>query len=425
MKSGVFVARMAAAVVVVSCATATSSMAEGTASNFAGTTDVGVMDRVRPAYDAKGINLGGFRLFPSLDTSATFDDNIFRTNTPVSDWYFTVAPTARLRSDWGRHSFELYGGVNDYNYTKYSGENLTDWVLGTDGRYDLSRAANITATVSYGQQHELWSAPNNDVGFQAAPNRYFQTHADVSSVYQPNRLGFALGGVYDHYNWTNTPKNGGGYLFNNDRDQDEFQAYAKAYYDFSPGYSGYLKASYDERDFDQPTDRSGLHRSSHGYRVDGGVNLQISHLVSGEIFLGYLQQNFADPTLKDISGFDYGVQLDWYVSPLLTAHLSGKRTLENVVLAGVSAADDKSISLGADYEFRPNIIVQAHMSYSNTKYVGQGRTDDYPSAGVGVKYLLNRYASLDVNYNYSNRSTANSAFEYTSNTVSLGLTLHL
>jgi hypothetical protein len=387
--------------------------------------DVGVMERARPDYDAKGIPLGGFRLFPALDTSASYDDNVFKRDAAQSDWFFTISPAARLKSEWGRHFLELYSGLNYYNYQTYSGENLTDWNIGTDGRIDISRAANVTANAFYGQMHELWSAPNNIAGYQAAPNRYFQAHADLAAIYQPNRLGFGLGGVWDNYNWTNVPKIGGGFLYNDDRDNNEYQLYFKSYYDFSPGYSGFLKVSYDERDFGLYYDRSNLHRGSHGYRIDGGVDLQITHLVKGEIFIGYLQQNFASPALKDVSGLDFGAELDWYVSPVLTAHLSGKRTLNNVVLSGVSVSDDKSVSLSADYEFRPNIIVQSHVSYTNSRYVGSSRTDSYPGVGVGIKYLMNRYASFDVNYNYSSRSTDTAALEYTDNTVSVGINLHL
>lgn len=423
-------ARMAAALMVMALAMPTGAKAESTTPTYIGMTeqDVGVMDRARPAYDAKGIPLGGFRLFPKLDLNASYDDNVFRTQTAVSDYFFTVSPSARLKSQWGRHFFEIYAGLNNYNYTTYSGQNLTDWRIGSDGRIDVSRAANISANVTYGELHELWSAPNNVAGFQASPNRYFQTHSDVSVVYQPNRLGFGIGGVFDNYNWTTTPRTGGGFLYNDDRDQNEYQAYAKVYYDFSPGYSGYLKASYDERDFDMFYDRSGLHRSSHGYRVDAGVNLQISHLVAGELYLGYLQQSFAQNVvhpLKNVSGFDYGAQLDWFVSPVLTVHLNGKRSLDDVVLSGVSVADNKSVALSADYEFRPNIIVQVRASYADTRFVGSTRTDRYPGLGVGVVYLVNRYASLDLNYNYSGRSTNIAAFKYTDNTVSIGLKLHL
>jgi hypothetical protein len=404
-----------------------AARAESSASDYVGLTseDVGVMERARPAYDAKGLPLGGFRLFPALYVNAAYDDNVFRTASAQSDWFFTVAPTIRLKSQWGRHFFEIYSGVEDYNYTKLTGENLTDWRIGTDGRVDISRAANVTANAYYGEDHELWSAPNNLVGYQASPNRYYQIHSDVIGAYQPNRLGFQLGGAFDRYVWTKTAAIGGGTLFNGDRNENEYQAFGKVYYDFSPGYSGYIKTSYDERDFDQFFDRSGLHRSSHGYRVDGGMNVQISHLVKGEFFVGYLQQNFADLALKDVSGVDFGAELDWLVSPVLTAHLSAKRTLDNVVLSGVSMADNKQVTLALDYEFRPNIILQASGGYTNSKYVGSTRTDDNPSAAVGVRYLVNRYASLDLSYRYSHRSTDTAAIEYTDNTLSLSLGLHL
>ncbi len=430
MSSAKYAARMAVALIVMALAMPMGADAEGRTPTYVGMTaqDVGVTDRARPAYDAKGIPLGGFRLFPALAVSESYDDNIFKRTDALSDWFLTISPTVRLKSQWGRHFFEIYSGLNYYNYSTYSDENLTDWRVGTDGRIDISRAANFSANVFYGQMHELWSAPNNVTGFQAAPNRYFQTHTEVTGVYQPNRLGFAVGGSFDNYNWTTTPKIGGGLLYNDDRDQNEFQAYFKTYYDFSPGYAGFVKVSYDERDFDMFFDRSGLHRSSHGYRVDGGVNLQISHLVAGEIYLGYLQQNFAENVLlplSDVSGFDYGVQLDWYVSPVFTVHLGGKRSLEDVVLSGVSVADNKSVTVSADYEVLQNLILQGRAGYTDSRYVGSSRNDTYPTAGVGVMYLVNSYWSLDFNYNYSKRSTDITAFEYTDNTVSFGLKLHL
>lgn len=388
-------------------------------------TDIGVMDRARPAYDAKGVPLGAFRLFPTLVTAVSYDDNVLRTDAPQSDWAFLVAPSARLKSEWGRHFLEVYGGLNHYEYSELTGENLTDWRIGTDGRLDIIRAANVTTNVYYGEEHELWSAPNNIVGYQASPNRYFQLHADTVGSYQPSSLGIAVGGAFDNYNWTATPQIGGGYLNNDDRDENEFQSYVRAFYDFQPGYRAYIQASYDERDFDQYLDRSGLHRSSHGFRFDTGLDIMITHMVRGEIFVGYLQQNFASPSLKGVTGLDYGVQLDWFADEALTVHFNVKHSLDDSVLSGVSMADNSSVSLGADYEFRPNIIVQVNGGYTRTKFVGTSRTDDYPSAGVGVIYLVNRYASINLNYKYSERSTNTAGLNYEDNLLSLGLTLHL
>ncbi len=424
------VARVVAAGFAVGCVVPTVSNAASETPTYIGMTeqDVGVMDRARPAYDAKGVPLGGFRLFPTVDVLSTYDDNIFRTNTPVSDWFFTVSPAARIQSQWGRHFVELYGGLNNYSYVENTGENLTDWRVGADGRLDISRAAYVTANASYAQQHELWSSPNNLEGFQAAPNRYYQVHTDLVAVYRPNRLSFKLAGSFDKYNWTKTPTFGNGFLNNADRDQNEYQAYTQVSYDFSPGYSGYLKLSYDQRDFAFSSDRAGYHRSSHGYHADGGVNLQISHLLAGEVYVGYLQQFFPQNVLtplKNVSGFDFGAELNYFATPLLTLHLTGKRTLDDVVLAGASVADNKNIGVSGDYEFRPNVILQARATYTDARYTGIAQSESYPGVGVGVKYLLNRYATFNLNYYYSNRSTNVAASEYTDNTVSAGLSLHI
>jgi hypothetical protein len=379
-------------------------------------------------YEVKGIPLGGFRLFPALTATGTYDDNIFRTIAPQSDWFFTVSPEMRLKSQWGRHFLEIYSGLNSYNYVKFDDENLVDWNIGADGRVDISRSANVTANAYYSELHELWSAPNNVFGFQAKPNRFRQTHVDTMGVYQPNRLGFSVGASFDHFSWANTPANGGGWLYNGDRDQNEYQAFFKTYYDFSPGYSAFVKASYDERDFNDPFDRSGLRRSSHGYRIDGGLDLQISHLISGEIYVGYLKQNFAKNgalSLTGVSGFNYGVQLDWYATSRLTLHISGARRLDDVVLTGVSVMDSKSVTVSADYELLPNVILQAKGAYGDSEYVGSNRSDQYPMAGVGVKYLMNRYVSVDASYTYSERSTNSSSLRYNDNMLSFGLKLHV
>jgi hypothetical protein len=392
--------------------------------------DVGVMERARPDYDPKGIPLGGFRLFPKLDASANFDDNVYKQENAQSDWYFLLSPAARVKSGWGRHFLEFYTGLNHFIYPSIPQLNLTDWNVGTDGRIDISRVSDVSVNVWYGQLHESWSAPNN-FGYQTRPNRYFQAHTDIAAVYQPSRLGFRLGGSYDRYNWTRTPISGGGYLPNDDRDEDEYQAYGKVFYEFSPGYSGFVRAVYDYRQFDEQLDRSHLARSSHGYRVHGGVDLQITHLVKGEVFLGYMSQNFpqnvplAAYSLQNLSGLDYGAQLDWYVSPILTLHLNGSRQIGQVILQHTSGADNKSISLSADYEFLRNVIVQANVSYVHSSYIGTTRTDDYPAAGLVVKYLINEYASADVSYHFSQRASNSPGVEFTDNLIGIGLTLQL
>lgn len=399
--------------------------------NYIGMTpqNEGVLDRARPEYDAKGIPLGAFRLYPTLDVNAIYDDNVFRMDHGVSDWLFTIAPNVQLQSQWGRHYLGIYTGLTAFQYSKYTDENLIDWNVGSTGRYDISHSATLIANVEYAGKHEPWYSPNY-TGFVLGGNyqepfQYYQFHGQSTLEFQPDRLGFEAGGSVDTFRWINTPKVGGGFFDNHDRDENEYQFFGKVFYDFSPGYAGFVRAIYDERDFSQEPDRSGVYRTSHGYHVQGGLDLQISHLVHGEVYLGYVSQSFKAP-LQDVSGIDYGIKLDYYVSPVLTLHLNGAHQLQDVTLSNISVADNKSISLGADYEFRPNVIVQASVFYVDSRYIGTHYSDQYPGFHMGVSYLLNRYVSADASYDYTSRSTDRpSDVKYNDNMLSVGLKFHL
>jgi len=184
--------------------------------------DVGVLDRPRPEYDSKGIPLGGFRLFPTLDLAASYDDNVFRLDTPQSDYYFTISPTLRLQSQWGRHSLEPIADRTPMSI-RSSAAKPTDWKVAPDGRLDTRAPAMFSANVYYGEFHELWSAPNNllyqSLGQPLLPDP--RRRRDRLSA-EPAR--HRLRGSYDHYAWLNTPQIGGGTLYNTDRNMDEYQS---------------------------------------------------------------------------------------------------------------------------------------------------------------------------------------------------------
>lgn len=384
--------------------------------------DIPVMMRPRPEYDAIGIPLGSFLLFPQLGVNGSYDTNVLRTPTKeVSDYFFTIAPSFRLKSQWNRHMLEIYGGMSDYQYTKVTQEDLADWDVGADGRYDISGRSSLYGNAQVSELHELLSSPNT-VGNQKSPNRYYDDHAEIDATVQPSLLGFTAGGIFDRYDYLNTPIVGGGLINNTDRDFDDYQGYVKSFYNFSPGYSGFLRATYESRDFDQFLDRTGLHRASVGYRADGGMDLQVTHLISGEIYLGYLRYDFTAP-LKDVSGLDYGVQLDWLATPLITVHVYGGRSLSQIILAGASIQNNDSIGASADYELRRNVIIQAHATYVESSYPGITRQDTYPDLGIGVKYMMNRHLSLNASYDYTDRTSNITGSDFRDSLVTVGINL--
>jgi hypothetical protein len=394
---------------------------------FAQDEALGVMDRPRPEYDAKGIPLGDFRLFPTLALAAAYDDNVRRLETGEADWYFTEAPAARLQSQWGRHFMEFYAGANNYDYAKVKSLNLTDWDVGEDGRLDLIQGASISSDSSFGEYNEALYSPNTQ-GNQAAPNRYYKTMADINGTYAPDRIGVSLGGQFQRLVYGNTPLIGGGFIDNSDRAEDHYVGNLRGTYKLSPGYTAVVKLTYNTAHYDQSVDRTGVHRDSSGYSVDGGLNLVLSHLLTGEISVGYLEQHFDQHQavfLPNIAGLDFGAQLDWYATDLMTVHLSASHYITELVLVGASASDDKLVKLSADYEVLRNVIGQAYFSYDSSSLRGLSRTDNYPGAGIGARYLLNEYLSANLMYNFSYRDSTFPGANYTDNTLSLTVTGHI
>jgi hypothetical protein len=158
------------------------------------------------------------------------------------------------------------------------------------------------------------------------------------------------------------------------------------------------------------------------------VELQFSHLLRGEIYAGYLEQHYAQNVpipLKNVAGIDFGASLDWFATPVLTAHLYAAHTLEDVTISRSAVSNNEVVRLSADYELAYDTIVQTYISYQHSSFTGTTRTDEYPGAGVTLKYLVNRYVSADLNYNYNERTSNISGAGFKDNMVSITLKAHI
>lgn len=382
---------------------------------------VGVMERLRPAYDAKGLPVASFRLRPALDVGASYDDNVYRTATgKVSDSFFTVSPSFKLTSEWSRHRLELSGGMTQYLYDKRTSENRIDWYANADGRLDILRGASLEANGGYSVLHEpRYSA--DEPGGAAEPTQYALLQGGASLRYRPNRLGIELGGTYSRYRFDPTALIGGGVFSNADRNRDQLRATAKASYEFAPGDALFLRGAYDTRQFDTA---AGSTRNSHGYRGDFGAQMFLSNLVQGEIFVGFSQQDFKAP-FRNVQAVDYGAGLTWYASPLMTVHLTASRQFNDTTIAGASVTDDQAVTLGLDYELLRNLIIQTHVDFTDSRFVGTTRDDKLVEAGLGAKYLLNRYMAAQMGYAFQHRSSSQDGQGFTDHLIQAGLHFQL
>jgi hypothetical protein len=371
-----------------------------------------VFERARPDYDPLGIRLGSFLAYPSARLAETFDSNVFATtNNTKDDFYTTFSPSIAIRSDWNVHSVALQASSQTKRYVSLVSENVTNFAVSGDGRLDILRNIYARAGAGYQLLHEDRSSADNVNGKK--PVEYHVTSANIGYVHEPGRLGARVDLTVDSYSFNDATSGAGIPIVQRDRDRIVYAIKPRVSYEIVPGYHAFVQASGNARDYARKTDVNGFHRSSHGYEVDVGTAIDFTHLINGEVFAGYLSQLYDDSRLKDESGFGFGGNLLWNVTPLTSLRATMARSVEETTqFATVGAANFDSsgylqtaLRLTAEHELLRNVLLSAYVSYVNSDFQGISRTDDQYETNVEGRYLLNRNLSLNADLTYTKRDS--------------------
>jgi hypothetical protein len=379
-----------------------------------------VTARPRPGYDAVGIRAGAFMVYPKMDVSERYNDNIYATeNQAKSDFITKVSPNIAVNSLWSRHALNLNAGVDQYWYLHNSDEDRFDWHVGADGRLDILRDTNVTGQASYAQLHEDRGLPTSPAS-ASEPTEYKLFDSQVAFNQAFNRITTSLIGTYDNYDYDNVDKIGGGTIDQSFRNRNEYTGSLKLGYLVSPDTSVYTQGTLNKRDYtDNPI--GGPDRSSDGYAVVVGSDFKLTRLAQGGIFIGYQSQSYDDPAFSDNSGLAYGANVQWFATALTTVRFNASSTIQESTIAGNSGYTAQAAGLGVDHELLRNVILSGDLGYENDKFDGIGRTDDIYTGKVGVNYLLNQFFAVGVDYSLTDRKSNQSGNDYTRNII--GLTL--
>ena len=314
---------------------------------------VPVAERPRPDYDAVGIRAGSFLFLPELSISETYNDNIFaRQSNTDHDFITKVLPKVTLNSDWNNHALNFSAGADIGRNLRSTNEDYEDYNFAADGRVDIRRDTSATANVKYEQLHEDRGSPD-DVG-GITPTEYTKLSSGIGFRNKWNRVSMTVGldaemQDYDDVATTGNPIN------NDDRDRDQYTLSTRLGYEIVPEYEGFVKASYNTIDYDAGVDDNGFNRDSDGYEITAGTRLDLSGVLSGDVFAGYRSQDYDDARLETISGPVVGAALTWNVTALTTVKGSVSRTVLETTQSGASGFFNTRVGASVDHELRRNL----------------------------------------------------------------------
>lgn len=365
-----------------------------------------VSQRPRPDYDPLGVRISSFVAFPSIDVAEIYDSNVFATTTDTKkDYYTSIRPSLSLQSNWNSHALNIQTSGDIRRYRQQAGENNSNFSALVGGRLDMLRNIYFTAGAGYQILHEDRSSPNAVDG--KFPIQYDVTSGNLGYVHDAGRLGLRIEASAANYNYHNGISSTGLPIVESDRNMTEFGVAARVAYEIIPGYDAFIRAVGDDRVYASKFDAGGFERSSHGYRVAAGTAVEIGPTINGEIYVGYLEQDYDDPRLKPASGIAFGGSLLWNLTRLTSVRAALARTVEETIIGSASSYLQTQATLGIEHELLRNLLLTGVLTYAVQDYQGLDRSDAIYGIDLGVRYLLNRKLSgaFDAAYN---KRTSNS-----------------
>ncbi len=366
----------------------------------------------------RGVELGTFTLYPDLQVSEFYDNNIFATKTNERNDFITViSPAIYVGSNWSRHSLNFQAHTDVTRYAEHTRENSTDYWFSGEGQYDLSDTSNLFGGALFGQWHEDRESPDEVIG-GLEPTVYREVRGYGGVLHKIDATTLRAGGTWQRLTFDDTPTPGG--LFpNGDRDRDHVTAGARVSYRLNPVFEPYFDGSFDNRDYRLPLDNFGFHRDSNGYRLFAGANVTISGVLAGEVYGGYMRQNYSDPALSDVSVPGFGGNAHWAVLDNLLFSAWVDRSIQETTIIGASSYVYTGTGATLDYDITKALIFTVRGTFAHSAFQGVTRADNDYDTGLTIRYNFtdNMYAAAD--YRFQRRISNISAFDFARHQVFL------
>jgi hypothetical protein len=368
--------------------------------------NVAVTERPKPEYQPLPVRAGAFVFDPVLAAGLEYNDNIFATNiNKVSDGIVHFQPGVTVQSDWSRNQISGFARLNSNFYFDHTGEDTTDYAFGGAGRWDVQHDLGFAGGASYERDTEPRTAENSTAN-AAHPVRYDLASAFIEGTKEFDRLRLTAKGTVNDYTYDNNRTTSGALLYEKDQNHTEYDGAFKAEYAYLPNTSVLASLVINKRDYrdELPGEAS---RNSSGYEATVGSNFDITHLLRGEVYIGYLEQDYDNNAVfTNVSGLAVRGKVEYFPTQLTTVTVSGSRSVQDSGIFDVGGYLANVAALQVDHELLRNLVLSGLVSYTEDDYGNFGRTDKIDSEQISASYLMNRAISLNLAYTHMNQDSS-------------------
>lgn len=377
-----------------------------------------------------GLRLGSFAIRPTLRLDGEYNDNIYATDEDRrGDAYLIARPEVAIVSDFGRNALGGTAYLERSQHAQYTGEDVTQYGGTINGRYDIARATRLTGAARLDRAAE--SRGNLGTFRQTSTPAQFTSLAGEAALTQDfGSFSLTAGGRVRKLSYSDA-------LLGSQRIDQSYRDFTISSASLAASYGFHEltrvvivgeveRRRYARRPGDPEYDPASLSdQSADGFRIEAGLSREITSLLTGTIRVGYIRYDYADPRLRDISGFSYFGDLNWNVTRLTTITAAASRRLDETTSPVTAGNLRDEVRVGLDHELLRRLILGADMRYAAIRPSNTFATSREFEASMGAHYYLNRNLRLDAEIRHSDRSSADRSIAFRANSALIGLRLAL
>jgi hypothetical protein len=366
----------------------------------------GVAERPRPDFDPLGLRYGSLILRPEVTVEVGSDSNVsYSAANEQEDTFLVLKPRVAAETDWSRHALRAELGLDDIKFQDVESEDHTDVYARGEGRLDIRRGTYLLAGGAQERFTERRGDPDSPLT-AAKPIRVELRRAHIAAAHEFNRARVSLRLDREGLNYKDAPLIGGGIADQDQRDHITTTLTGRVEYALSPDTALVAQAATNRREYEVSPPRAPVDRDSEGASYLVGINTDLTNLIRGEIILGYLYQDYDDPTLETARGLAAEANIAYFATPLTTLTFKARREVEETLTTGASSYVATSAEARVDHELRRNVLLTAGVGMLNRDFQGMTRDDDILLADAGARFLLNRRIELGARWRYERQESS-------------------
>jgi len=387
--------------------------------------NVSVSERFSGQFDALGWKIGGFTARPEISAGTDFDDNIFASsNEAVEDFVAVLGGVLNVSSNWSRHSARMSARITRRQLFENSAESTTNYQLSGNGVLQLSRLRLVAAGGYVGAaepRFALQTAQGAD-----SPVRFSRFRGSLSAGMTFTRVGVSANVSFTDSDFQDARSAADGSNIDQDfRDALTVAAAGRVSFRVRPAIATFAEIQITRSDYDFP--RAGptgpVFQDSDGFRIAGGVTLDINKIARGEILAGYEERDFQSDVFGDVSGPSVDASVEYFLSGLTTITVEGRRSIEDSIIFGDGSFVTNRIGVSVDHELLRKLIISARVAYRVDEFRGFDRRDNLLTYSVGAEYLLGRRTLVRADYSFGDLNSPGTFGRGGYNRNSVGISL--